>query len=641
MILKGKKIKIIIAVFILLAGGAVASFYFNKNDKVEYTVEKVKRGKLIQTVNETGAVKSVSEINLNFLNSGRLANILVRVGDKVVKDQILAELDYSGLVIKKEEAQANLNIAQANLNKLIAGATYEEIVVSQASVNEAEAAYLSAIKELEKVKKVVAENIKQAQKSLDDLESGSSSNVTTYEKAVEVAQTTLNNTKSTYAQSVSNKESAALTAIETKLVEDNTAIDTINTVITNTDSSDVLSIKNTSYLASTKETRDKAITYLATAENSLSIAEASKTEDNINQALSDALTALNKTLEALNYCYSALENTVTSSLFTQTELDAAKTSISAQLTIINSGISSIQTADQNLQDARLAYDTNVSTAEKGLTQSQTNLDNAILTAQNSLNTAKINGEKDTTLAQNKVNATLKAWEAAKAGLAKIKATARREDLALKQAEVSQTQAALDSINNQIEGSIIKAPIDGQITKVNYEIGEQPTAQETVVSILGVNNFEIESLISESDIAKVRVGDGAEITLDAFGDEVKFPGKVYFIEPAETKIQDVIYYKVKIEFTATAEEFKNNEAGIKSGMTANVIISAMKKDNVLIMPFRAVVSKNGQGKFVKILKGKNVEEVPVKIGPLGDEGMVEVLSGVKEGDEVVTFTKNNK
>lgn len=598
MILKGKKTKIIIAVFILLAGGVAASFYFNKKDKVEYVTEKVKQGKLIRTVNEIGTVKSASEIDLNFLNSGRLANILVRVGDKVIKDQILAELDYGGLIIKKEEARASLNIAQANLDKLAAGATYEEIAVSQSSVDEAEAAYLSATKELEKVKKVVAENIKQAQKTLDDLESGAT----------------------TYGQSVSNKESIALTTIETKLVEDNTAIDTINTVVTNTDSSDVLSIKNTSYLASTKETRDKAAIYLVAAQNSLSVAKTNKTEDNINQALSDGLSALNKTLEALNYCYSALENTVTSSSFTQTELDSAKTSISAQLTAINSGISSVQTADQNLKDARIA------------------LDNAILTAQNSLNTAKINGEKDITVSQNKVSATLKAWEAAKAGLAKIKASARREDFALKQAEVSQAQAAYNSINNQIEDSVIKAPIDGTITKVNYEIGEQPTAEKAVISMLGVNNFEIESLISESDIAKVNVDDEVKITLDAFGDDIKFPGKVYFIEPAETEIQDVIYYKVKIEFSSGAEEFKNNEAGIKSGMTANAAISAMEKDNVLMMPFRAVISKNGGGKFAKILRGENVEEVPVKIGLLGDEGMVEVLSGVKEGDEVITFTK---
>ncbi len=598
-----KRIKIIIIVLVsLLIGGSAAFFYFTGASKIEYVTEKVKRGNLIQTVSETGAVKSASEIDLNFLNSGRLANVLVKVGDKVIKDQILAELDYSGLVIKRQEAEANLNIAQANLNKLLAGSTSQEIAVAQASVNEAESSYWASIQELDKVKKVVAENIKQAQKNLNDLESGASANVTTY------------------AQSVSNKESVALTTIETKLVEDNTAIDAINTVVTNTDSSDILSIKNLSYLNNTKDSYNQAVLLANSANTSLSVAKSNQTEDNINKALADAKIALNKTLEGLNNCFNALENTITTTNFTQTELDSAKTSINTQLTTVNSGISSIQTADNNLKDARIT------------------LDNAILTAQNSLNTAKISGEKDTTVSQNKVSAALKAWEAAKASLTKVKAPARREDVALNEAQVRQAQAALDSAKKQIENSIIKAPIDGQVTKVNYEVGEEAAGKGAVISILGVNNFEVESLISESDIAKVTAGDEVKITLDAFGDDIEFPGKVYFIEPAETEIQDVVYYKVKIEFTADSKEFKDNENGIKPGMTANVSIRTFEKNNVLIMPMRAVISKNDQGKFVKILEGKEVKEAPVKIGLFGDEGMVEVLSGVNEGDEVVTFTK---
>ncbi len=598
-----KRIKIIIIVLVsLLIGGSAAFFYFTGASKIEYVTEKVKRGNLIQTVSETGAVKSASEIDLNFLNSGRLANVLVKVGDKVIKDQILAELDYSGLVIKRQEAEANLNIAQANLNKLLAGSTSQEIAVAQASVNEAESSYWASIQELDKVKKVVAENIKQAQKNLNDLESGASANVTTY------------------AQSVSNKESVALTTIETKLVEDNTAIDAINTVVTNTDSSDILSIKNLSYLNNTKDSYNQAVLLANSANTSLSVAKSNQTEDNINKALADAKIALNKTLEGLNNCFNALENTITTTNFTQTELDSAKTSINTQLTTVNSGISSIQTADNNLKDARIT------------------LDNAILTAQNSLNTAKISGEKDTTVSQNKVSAALKAWEAAKASLTKVKAPARREDVALNEAQVRQAQAALDSAKKQIENSIIKAPIDGQVTKVNYEVGEEAAGKGAVISILGVNNFEVESLISESDIAKVTAGDEVKITLDAFGDDIEFPGKVYFIEPAETEIQDVVYYKVKIEFILGSKEFKDNEIGIKSGMTANIAIKTFEKDNILIMPMRAVISKNDQGKFVKILEGKEVKEAPVKIGLFGDEGMVEVLSGVNEGDEVVTFTK---
>ena len=58
-----------------------------------------------------------------------------------------------------------------------------------------------------------------------------------------------------------------------------------------------------------------------------------------------------------------------------------------------------------------------------------------------------------------------------------------------------------------------------------------------------------------------------------------------------------------------------------------------------MPSRAVVEKNGNGKYARVLVGEKVIEASVEIGLRGDEGMVEVLSGVKEGDQVITFVKN--
>lgn len=74
------------------------------------------------------------------------------------------------------------------------------------------------------------------------------------------------------------------------------------------------------------------------------------------------------------------------------------------------------------------------------------------------------------------------------------------------------------------------------------------------------------------------------------------------------------------------------------MTANVIITTEDKQDVLIVPSRAIVDKNGDGKFLRILKNGVLEEIPVKIGIRGDDGIVEVLSEVEEGVEVVTYVK---
>jgi len=206
---KKKTILIIGAIIVIL----IAWFALSGGEKVEYVTAEVIRGELTQTVSEVGMIKSSQEIELNFLQSGKIGKLLVQIGDKVKQDQVLAELDYSFLTIKEQEAQANLDIAQANLNKMLSGATWQEIAVSQAQVNKAKAAYLSALDELDKVQKTTAENIAQAEKTLADFESGASDNVTPYEQAVITAQNTLNNTKSTYQQSADNKRNTVLVGL--------------------------------------------------------------------------------------------------------------------------------------------------------------------------------------------------------------------------------------------------------------------------------------------------------------------------------------------------------------------------------------------------------------------------------------------
>ncbi len=641
-----------------IGASAAAYFFIGKKDEIEYTTAKVERGNIKQTVSETGTVKASSEIDLNFLNTGNISKILIKVGDKVKKGQVLAELDYSGLSIKQQEAQANLDVAKANLSKLLAGAAKEEIAVGQAAVNKAKTSYDSAVNELEKIKKTAEESISQAEKALSDLESDSNDNITSYEQAVATAQTALDNAKTTYQRSIDNNKDTILTILENKLTAAKTALDDINTILNDDDASDVLSVKKISYLDDTNNSYKQAINLLDIANASLDVAKQSQYNSNISQSSEDALSVLNKTYVALSACYNALESTITSSSFTQADLDAFKTSVNTELTNINTAISSVQTARQNLDGAILAYNTNVTNSEKSLAQQQANLDDAIISAGNSLNTARLSGDQQITVAESKVENSREAWEAAKADLNRIKAPARIQDTALARAQVKQAQAALDSAANQIENSIIKAAISGTITKVEYEAGEQAVSGKPVISMLGENNFEIEVDVSEADIAKVAINNPVEITLDAFGEDIKFAGKVYFVEPAETVIQDVIYYKVVVEFTSPpapllpaladgvkirrGEERSDGERfNIKSGMTANVVITTARKNNVLIMPSRAVIERNGNGKIVRVLVNNIIQETPVQIGLRGDEGMVEVLSGVKEGDEVVTFVKEKK
>ncbi|MFA4833366.1 MAG: efflux RND transporter periplasmic adaptor subunit [Patescibacteria group bacterium] len=631
----GKRIKIIL-IFLAVIAALSVFFIVGKKDKTEYTTAAVAKGKLTQTVSEVGTVKSSQEIELGFLQSGKIGKILVKIGDKVSEGQVLAELDYNSFSIKEQEAQANLDVANANLNKLLAGATSREIAVSQAQVDQAKATYLANLEELDKIEKNTAEDISQAEKSLADLESNQADDITSYEQAIALAETDLASAKSTYEQSINNKRNVALTTIDNKLVIANTALDNINTILNDNDIESVLSVKNKIYLTNTENSHDDGLDLLTAADNSLAAAKQTQTNTAVITASQDSLATLNKTFEALDYCYKALENSVVSSGFTQTELDAYKTSISAQITAISTAISAVQTAQHNLEDAVLTYQTEVAGASDDLAKTKTDLANAIKSAKNSLASVRLAGEQKIAVAQSKVDTSQEAWQVAKAQFENLKSPARVQDVSLYRAQVKQAEAALALAKEQIEDSIIKAPIGGTVVRIEYELGEQATAAKPAIAVLGENNFEIEVDISEADIAKIKKDNSVEITLDAFGDGVKFTGRVYSIEPAETVIQDVIYYKVKVQFT---EKDKAKMASIKSGMTANVVITTNSRDNVLIMPSRAVVEKNGGDKYARILVDEKVIEAPVVIGLQGDEGMVEVLSGVKESDQVITFVKN--
>jgi RND family efflux transporter MFP subunit len=582
------KFFIVCLILILLALGSY--FIFSKKPKTEYVTAKVSRGGLIQTVSETGTVKADKEMNLNFTMSGKIANIFASVGDKVKKDQILAELDNSDLLLKEKEAVANLQVSQANLAKLLAGATGPELAVSQAGVDQAKTAYVSALNESEKIKNTVNENITQAEKSLSDLYLTSGETITSYQQAVK------------------NYKSVALTTVEAKISVAANALDNINTILSDNDAKYLLGAGNISLIDATKNN------YLQ-ANTALTEAKASQTGGNISQASADTLNALNKTFSALKDCYNLLEVSMVGANFTQTKLDTYKTTISTQQTNVTGGITAVQTARNNLND------------------SINDLNNAILDARNDLATAKVTGAQQTAVAQAKVDTYYRAWLVAEAQLNQLKAGTRAQDINLAQAQVSQAQASLGLVRNQINNNIIKAPLDGTITKKNYEAGEQSVSGKPVFSLLGVNSFAIEVDVSEADINKVAVNDPVEITLDAFGEDVKFYGQVNFIEPAETVIQDVTYYKLKINFDG-------QDKNVKSGMTANANITTARKDNILLMPSRAVIEKNGNGKFVRLLVKEQITEAPVTIGLRGDNSLVEVLSGLNENDIVVTYIQQS-
>jgi len=553
--------------------GVIIYFASKSGEKIEYVTEPVKRGDLRQTVSETGTVSPKSMINLNFKGNGTITQINVKEGDEIKAGDILARLDAGPIEIQVRQAQANLAIAQANLNKFLAGASEQDIKVSEEQVNNALITYENAKRDHEALLNKLASDIKN------------------------------------YEQAVINSRENLITSLDKSLVAADYSLDVIKVIFDDINLRPLFSVENHQYKVDADNYYDRAVIELIVAKNYFNQARNTLADQDIDQAVNQALKMLDVLGRSLNSTFLALGASLTSFNFNDLALANYKSNVKLEQNNTTASVSSIQTTNQAFKNSQISLDT-------ALKNKQLNIANS----------------------KSAVDSALGAYNLAKAQLDLKKAAPRQVDIAYYQAQVAQAQASLDFALTNLNDYIIRAPTDGLVVFVNNEVGEQigfgltdiATAAKPVIAMLGKSDFEIKVDVPESEIIKIKLGDLAEIILDAYGDEFVFPGNVVFIDIAETIIQGVVYYKVTVEMDETDKE-------IKSGMTANVDIITAEKEGVLFVPRRAVKEGLEGLRYVEILKNGQAERVNVSIGLRGDEG-TEILSGLNEGQEVIIYKR---
>ncbi len=249
---------------------------------------------------------------------------------------------------------------------------------------------------------------------------------------------------------------------------------------------------------------------------------------------------------------------------------------------------------------------------------------ALNTARTNINTALTSiTDQIGTISGQKITVQTAADELA---LTKIGATT--EALAGALADIQSAQATVQNAQALLAKTYIVSPIASIVTRQDAKIGQIAPASNTLIAVAS-GNFKIEAFIPEVDVAKIATGNTATITLDAYGSDVVFAAHIMKIDPAETVIDGVSTYK-------TTLEFDKNDERIRSGMTANTTIIAATKEDVLAVPQRAIYDKGGK-KYVKVSDGQNktTTEVEVTVGLKGSDGTSEIVSGLTEGDMVVT------
>lgn len=173
-----------------------------------------------------------------------------------------------------------------------------------------------------------------------------------------------------------------------------------------------------------------------------------------------------------------------------------------------------------------------------------------------------------------------------------------------------------------------APIDGEVIVATTQPGQTVTTSDAVLVLS--DQLIVRAQVDETDIGKVKLGQDANITLDAYPDTV-IKAKVEHIYYESETVNNVTIYKVDL-LPEKAPDF------FRSGMNANVDFIVESRENALLVPIEAVY-KNGNENYV-ILKqeaGKNPVKRIVKLG-ITDDTNYEILSGLAAADTVIITTK---
>ena len=320
--------------------------------------------------------------------------------------------------------------------------------------------------------------------------------------------------------------------------------------------------------------------------------------------------SLQNDLESGRASIETMLNTWSSSILTlnnESDLDSYSGTAIKNLSDVSSFLNKLAYAVNELSPTYRISQVNISSWKSNISLSRTSIDMAI----SSLNTASV------------------AYDTAQNEFSLVKEGATKEQLTAEEGQLDSAKASLELANASLSKTIIYAPFNGRVSKDNVTVGATVSAGSPLITIISDQKSEIEVNISEADISRVKVGDLAEVTLDAYGNSTKFDAKVVSVDSSESIVGGVSVYQAKLYFD-------KEDTRIKDGMTANISVISDTHSGVLVVPFSSLLQKNNFYTVLVDNGNKNPEERSVEIGLKGNDGTVEIISGLKEGEKVLVY-----
>lgn len=320
---------------------------------------------------------------------------------------------------------------------------------------------------------------------------------------------------------------------------------------------------------------------------------------------------------------------------------------------------------QTVKKGDLLVKINPDLIQAAVSQSQAGLQNVraqLAQAEAGQKNAQLNFDRNKSLFEKGVISKSE-WDKSVADYDMAKANAKAAYYSVQSASANVKQ----SVDN-LSRTTIYAPMSGTISKLSVELGERVvgTAQMAgteIVRVANLQKMEVEVDVNENDIVKVALGDSTKVEVDAYLKR-EFKGVVTAIaNSAESSLTSDQVTNFKVKVSILPESYKDLTEGkpesyspFRPGMTATVDIITNKKENVIGIPISAIVIKTDTSdskkptisettnvnteKFeaVYLMEGENAKLRVVKTG-IQDDSNIEIISGLKEGETVITGPYN--
>lgn len=189
------------------------------------------------------------------------------------------------------------------------------------------------------------------------------------------------------------------------------------------------------------------------------------------------------------------------------------------------------------------------------------------------------------------------------------------------ADLEKAQSAFDLANAMLADNVIKAPFDGTVASVNAEVGENIAPLKPVIRLINTKGMAVKISVPENEIAKVQIGDTAEVVIPALNDK-HLEGKV--IEKSMTASLLTHSYPVKVVIEQPEKE-------LTPGMIGKVILKSDVSKGIIV-PANAVLI-NQEGKFVWIVEDGRATRRKITLSGYSGNGVI-VSEGLETGDAVI-------